>query len=96
METGEPCHLVETRGEAYLRVTHCNPEELKTDLAEVYSTYLVRQMRERQQYKIYARTQYWRTQARDYDGCQRAIAEYYDQGDQVGGTDVHGRQNNRV
>jgi hypothetical protein len=85
-------HLVETRGEAYLRVTHCDPEELKSDLAEVYSTYLVRQMREQQQYKIHAKTQYWRTQARDYNGCQRAIAEYYDQERKERDTDVQGRQ----
>ena len=57
-------HLVETRGEAYLRITHCRKEELEVDFSEVYSTYLVRQMRERQQAKIQGRTQFWRTRTK--------------------------------
>jgi hypothetical protein len=69
-------HLVETRGEAYLRVTHCRKEELEVDFSEVYSTYLVQQMREQQQGKIQGRTQYWRTRTREYGGIQRVIAAY--------------------
>ena len=69
-------HLVETRGEAYLRITHCKKEELEVDFSEVYSTYLVRQMRERQQAKIQGRTQFWRTRTKTYDSVQRVIAAY--------------------
>ena len=69
-------HLVETRGEAYLRITHCRKEELEVDFSEVYSTYLVRQMRERQQAKIQGRTQFWRTRTKTYDSVQRVIAAY--------------------
>ena len=87
-------HLVETRGEAYLRVTHCDPVELKANFGEIYSVYLMRQMREQQQYKIHARTQYWRTQEQDYSGCQRVIAKYYDQEQKMNCDSIPGRQKN--
>ncbi len=89
-------HLVETRGEAYLRVTHCRLEEMKTDFSEVYSTYLMRQIRERQQVKIQGRTQYWRAQKRPYDGCQRVIAAYRGKPPEMDAGDVWWRQKTKM
>jgi len=70
-------HLIETRGEAYLRLAFCEPEELEADLLEDYTDVLAWSLREEMQAKISARTEHWRVKDREYGGLEAAIAQFY-------------------
>jgi len=39
------CRIVATRGEDYLRIKHCDPEELRSDIIKDYSEEIVRELR---------------------------------------------------
>jgi len=70
-------YLVETRGEAYLRITHCTPEELREDIIQEYSKVLIQTLREKQQQKITERTKFWRTADFQYIGYQELLEKCY-------------------
>jgi hypothetical protein len=52
-------HMVETRGEAYLRVTHCTEAELTEDILAGVTTTLLKQLGAEQQARISIRTGTW-------------------------------------
>lgn len=66
-------YMIETRGEAFLRITHCTTEELRNDICHEYSLALIRTLREQQQEKIVSRTKLWRTASADYLGYEALL-----------------------
>ncbi len=66
-------YMVETRGEAYLRITHCTTEELKNDICQEYSLALMQTLREKQQERIVSRTKLWRTASAAYLGYETLL-----------------------
>lgn len=70
-------HLIGTRGEAYLRITHCSQEELESDIVQEYSQVIIRLLQTQQQQKITEITQYWRKKDRKYRGFQKDIINFY-------------------
>lgn len=57
-------HMVATRGEDYLRIKHCTPEELEEDIVEQYCEEVVRELREKLQEDIKNSTSLWKIRER--------------------------------
>ena len=64
-------HMVETRGEAYLRLGHCTGEELASDILAGLTGRLLLRLQEEQQARIAAKTGKW-------DKPNREFGEYCD------------------
>ncbi len=73
------CHMVATRGEDYLRIKHCTPEELKTDIVKEYSEEVIKQLRAELSKSIKQSTATRRTRSRRYEGLIIATEKYYHQ-----------------
>ena len=71
------CHMVATRGEDYLRIKHCTPEELKTDIVKEYSEEVIKQLRAELSKSIKQSTATRRTRSMRYEGLTIATEKYY-------------------
>jgi len=67
---GNVSHMIVTRGEAYLRITHCHPNELAGDILIEYRDELVKALRSQLHERIEKQTKKWRTRERSYQGFQ--------------------------
>jgi hypothetical protein len=65
---GNVGHMIATRGEAYLRITHCDVNELEGDINVEYREELVKALRSQLRARITAKTARWRTRDRVYQG----------------------------
>ncbi|UYP48016.1 hypothetical protein NEF87_004301 [Candidatus Lokiarchaeum ossiferum] len=65
---GIVCHIIATRGEDYLRLTHCSEEELKTDIIEESSQALIYELRTELRAEISNQAKSWRTRDKAYEG----------------------------
>lgn len=74
---GNVSHIVATRGEDYLRITHCTIEELEKDIVEQYSEEVIRQLRAKRKANITGQTEKWRTRSRYYKGLNIDLSGYY-------------------
>jgi hypothetical protein len=70
-------HMVETRGEAYLRLGHCTAEELASDILAGLTTRLLQRLQKEQQARIAAKTDSWEKKNREFDGCGDAPFKFY-------------------
>lgn len=70
-------HLIETRGEEYLRLCYCEREELQSDIVQEYTLQNMRELREELQKKITGSTSRWYRSDREYNGFEAAILEFY-------------------
>jgi hypothetical protein len=70
-------HLIGTRGEAYLRITHCNNEELESDIVQEYSEAIIKELRNQQQNRISEITQYWHKKDKIYRGFEGVVIKFY-------------------
>lgn len=68
--SGKPnvSHMIATRGEAYLRICHCDSKELAGDLTIEFQEELVKILRYQLKSRITKQTAKWRTRNRVYDG----------------------------
>ena len=69
-------YMIATRGEEYLRITHCTQEELDADIIGQYQEELVKGLRSMLHDTIHKQTQHWRTAKRTYDGVEGVKLEY--------------------
>lgn len=81
---GNVSHIVATRGEDILRLEHCEPEELKSDIIEEYSDEIVKRLRDELRSDIKNETMMWRIRSRQYEGINIAIRNYYQIKKEVG------------
>lgn len=65
---GTVSHMVSTRGEAYIRIQRCDPDELKRDIILDYEEELVQQLRTELKSRIKEITQHWRSMSISYYG----------------------------
>ncbi len=70
-------HMVETRGEAYLRLGHCTPEELSSDILAGLTSRLLKRLQEEQQARIAGKTKGWANRDVDLDGCGEVPLKFY-------------------
>jgi hypothetical protein len=70
-------HLIGTRGESYLRLSHCTQEELESDIVQEYSQAIIYNLQIQQQQKISAITQYWRRKDKDYRGFTGDVIDFF-------------------
>lgn len=70
-------YTIATRGEAYLRLVHCKIEELRNDIVQEYSTFLLKELRVIQSDKISKITQYWRKSDLTYEGYNKVLNLFY-------------------
>ena len=70
-------HVVETRGEAYLRVTHCTEMELSEDILAGVTSNLLTRLRGEQQERISVRTSEWRRDSRILEGYCGLPCRFY-------------------
>lgn len=73
------CRMVATRGEDYLRITHCSPEELRSDILTEYSEEIVRQLREELALDLKKMTEITLTRSREYNKFDVDIRKYFQQ-----------------
>lgn len=69
-------HMIATRGEEYLRITHCTQEELDIDIITQYQEALVVALRTMLHEEINKQTRHWRTALREYEGLEGVRLEY--------------------
>jgi len=69
--------LVATRGEDYLRIKHCNPEELSSDIIGEYSELIVRELRAQLAADVKKITQLMLTRSRAYEKFDLDVKKYY-------------------
>lgn len=65
------------RGEDYLKLKHCNAEELNMDIVEEYSEEVVKKLRTKLKVDIKERTRTWRTRSQQYKDINLAVDIYY-------------------
>ena len=70
-------HMVESRGESYLRLHHCEKEEMQADIVQEYSKLLIKRLQEVQQEKISEITKYWRKKDLKYQSYKEVIRLFY-------------------
>lgn len=63
---GNVSHMISTRGEAYLRIMHCDQSELAGNLLIEFQEELVKALREQLHERITNQTKKWRTRKRTY------------------------------
>lgn len=70
-------HVVVTRGEAYLRLSHCSEVELSEDILTGVTTTLLERLRDEQQARISSATSAWHKDSRLAAGYSDAFARFY-------------------
>ena len=70
-------HMITTRGEDYLRLKHCTPEELESDIVKEYTDAVVKELRVKLKADIKERTTMWNTKSRSYEGLEIVAEQYY-------------------
>lgn len=76
-------HMVETRGEPYLRLTHCTPEELKENLIGNPNRALLPIFRSELEELIHRSTARWRSMSRQYCAFHGVSIHYEKQAESV-------------
>jgi len=71
------CRIVATRGEDYLRILHCSPEELRSNIIAEYSEELVRELRIQLASDIKKMTEITLTRSWEYEAFDIDIKKYY-------------------
>ncbi len=71
------CRTVATRGEDYLRIKYCNPEELSSDIVAEYSEEVVRELRAQLAMSVKTVTRLMQTRSRLYENFEADIVKYY-------------------
>ena len=77
---GNVSHMISTRGEAYLRITHCDPSELAGNILIEFQEELVKALREQLHDRISNQTKKWRTRKRTYSEFT-GVSIYIENGD---------------
>ena len=86
------CRIVATRGEDYLRILHCSPEELRSDIIAEYSGEIVKQLREELALDIKAITEITLTRSMEHEKFDADIKKYYQQDEKKkGGNNIVGK-----
>ena len=70
-------HMITTRGEDYLRIKHCEPEELESDIIKEYTDEVMKELRAQLRADIKERTATWRTKRNSYMGLEIIADDYY-------------------
>ncbi|KKN04724.1 hypothetical protein LCGC14_1094570 [marine sediment metagenome] len=70
-------HMITTRGEDYLRIKHCDPEELESDIIKEYTDEVMKELRVQLRADIKERTAKWRTKRNSYMGLEIVADDYY-------------------
>ena len=70
-------HMITTRGEDYLRIKHCDPEELESDIIKEYTDEVMKELRAQLRADIKERTATWRTKRNSYMGLEIIADGYY-------------------
>ena len=70
-------HMITTRGEDYLRLKHCDPEELESDIVKEYTDEVIKELRAQLRADIKERTATWRTKCNSYMGLEIVAEDYY-------------------
>ncbi len=70
-------HMITTRGEDYLRIKHCDPEELESDIIKEYTDEVMKELRAQLRADIKERTATWRTKRNSYMGVEIIADGYY-------------------
>ena len=71
------CRIVATRGEDYLRILHCSPEELRSNIIAEYSEELVKKLRIQLASDIKKMTEITLTRSLEYEKFDMDIKKYY-------------------
>ena len=71
------CRIVATRGEDYLRILHCSPEELRSNIIAEYSEELVKKLRVQLASDIKKMTEITLTRILEYKKFDMDIKKYY-------------------
>jgi len=71
------CRIVATRGEDYLRILHCSPEELRSNIIAEYSEELVKKLRVQLASDIKKMTEITLTRSLEYEKFDMDIKKYY-------------------
>jgi len=71
------CRIVATRGEDYLRIMHCSPEELQSNIIEEYSEEIIKQLRTELASDIKAMTEITLMRNLEYEKFDMDIEKYY-------------------
>lgn len=71
------CRIVATRGEDYLRILHCSPEELRSNIIAEYSEEVVRELRVQLASDIKKMTKITLTRSWEYEKFDMDIKKYY-------------------
>ena len=70
------CRIVATRGEDYLRIMHCSPEELQSNIIEEYSEEIIKQLRTELASDIKAMTEITLMRNLEYEKFDMDIEKY--------------------
>ncbi len=70
-------YMVSTRGEAYLRVTHCSPEELEADILASAMNSLIKRLGLALQARIEAQTREWHWSDTEMGGYIGPLFKFY-------------------
>ena len=73
------CRIVATRGEDYLRILHCSPEELRSNIIAEYSEEIVKELRVQLAADIKRMTKITLTRSLEYKKFELDIKKYYQQ-----------------
>ncbi|MGV9204238.1 MAG: hypothetical protein ACOC44_09520 [Promethearchaeia archaeon] len=71
------CRVVSTRGEDYLRIKYCDPEDLQSDIIAEYSDEVVRELRAQLAAEIKKITNRTASRSREYETFDIDIKKYY-------------------
>jgi len=69
--------MITTRGEDYLRIKHCYPEELESDIVKDYTEEVIKELRAQLRADIKERTDTWSTRRNGFMGLEIVAEEYY-------------------
>lgn len=69
--------MITTRDEDYLRLKHCDPEELESDIVKEYINEVMKELRASLRADIKERTVTWRTKSNSYMGLEIVAEDYY-------------------
>ena len=75
------CRIVVTRGEDYLRILHCSPEELQSDIIAEHSEKIIKQLREKLALDIKAMRKVTLTKSTEHEKFDGDIKKCYQRND---------------
>jgi hypothetical protein len=70
-------HMIATRGEDYLRIKHCDPEELESDIVKEYTEEVINELRAQLRADIKERTDTWSIRRNGYLRLEIVAEDYY-------------------